>query len=164
MGSAFLLFWIVVLLDAYCCSCRFLPRPLALTIASTSQVKPQSLDSARNLVNDTRTPLRDRAITTELSTCGYLNGNPEHIRTAESGYNCRIDTRNGLWGFCPTSVLAASDCGLAGSCVDSYGCSRGCGATDREELTTFTWYFFFFFFSLSPRADRLTYRSSVCFH
>ncbi|RSL78397.1 hypothetical protein CEP51_008267 [Fusarium floridanum] len=77
------------------------------------------------------------AISTELSTCGYLNGDPKRMRTANEGYNCRIDTRNGLWGFCPTTVLAATDCGLAGSCVDRSKCSKGCGLTN-EDLTTFT--------------------------
>ncbi|KAF5021323.1 hypothetical protein F66182_6645 [Fusarium sp. NRRL 66182] len=79
-----------------------------------------------------------RAVSTELSTCGYLNGDPDKERTADSGFNCRVDTRNGLWGFCPTTVLTASDCGLAGSCVDSHECSEGCGMTDSEDLTTFT--------------------------
>lgn len=79
-------------------------------------------------------------IITELSTCGYLNGDPSKSRTADSGYNCRIDTRNGLWGFCPTTVVAARDCGLAGSCVDEHRCSQGCGFTDQRSLTTFTWY------------------------
>ncbi|KAL1843093.1 hypothetical protein VTJ49DRAFT_3040 [Mycothermus thermophilus] len=49
----------------------------------------------------------------------------------------RVDTLNGLWGFCPTTVIAAADCGLAGSCVDSFSCSGGCGFTDQP-LTTFT--------------------------
>ncbi|SPJ82266.1 uncharacterized protein FTOL_09671 [Fusarium torulosum] len=83
--------------------------------------------------------MEQRAISTELSTCGYLNGDPDKKRTTDSGYNCRVDTRNGLWGFCPTTVLTASDCGLAGSCVDSYNCSDGCGMTDSEDLTTFTY-------------------------
>ncbi|KAM0209815.1 hypothetical protein ACHAQI_006280 [Fusarium lateritium] len=82
--------------------------------------------------------IEQRAISTELSTCGYLNGDPKKKRTADSGYNCRVDTKNGLWGFCPTTVLTASDCGLAGSCVDSHDFSDGCGMTDSEDLTTFT--------------------------
>ncbi|CEJ92804.1 hypothetical protein VHEMI08434 [[Torrubiella] hemipterigena] len=73
-----------------------------------------------------------------VSTCGYLNGNPSKPRTANSGYNCRVDTQDGLWGFCPTSVIAASDCGLAGSCVDQFKCSKGCGFIDKTQLTTFT--------------------------
>lgn len=84
--------------------------------------------------------LEPRAISTELSTCGYLDGDPKKKRTADSGFNCRVDTRNGLWGFCPTTVLTASDCGLAGSCVDRHDCSDGCGMTGSKGLTTFTWY------------------------
>ncbi|KAL9567106.1 hypothetical protein ACKAV7_008875 [Fusarium commune] len=82
--------------------------------------------------------LEPRAISTELSTCGYLDGDPKKKRTADSGFNCRVDTRNGLWGFCPTTVLTASDCGLAGSCVDRHDCSDGCGMTGSKGLTTFT--------------------------
>lgn len=75
----------------------------------------------------------------DVSTCGYLNGDPSKPRTANAGYNCRVDTQNGLWGFCPTSVIAASDCGLAGSCVDDFKCSKGCGFVDKTQLTTITW-------------------------
>ncbi|SCO49885.1 uncharacterized protein FFMR_09881 [Fusarium fujikuroi] len=81
--------------------------------------------------------LEPRAISTELSTCGYLDGDPKKKRTADSGFNCRVDTRNGLWGFCTTTVLTASDCGLAGSCVDRHDCSDGCGMTGSKGLTTF---------------------------
>ncbi|GKU04326.1 hypothetical protein FLAG1_04487 [Fusarium langsethiae] len=81
--------------------------------------------------------LEPRAISTELSTCGYLNGDPDKERTADPGFNCRVDARNGLWGFCPTSVLTASDCGLAGFCIDRLSCSTGCGMTNTD-LTTFT--------------------------
>lgn len=83
--------------------------------------------------------LEPRAISTELSTCGYLDGDPKKKRTADSGFNCRVDTRNGLWGFCPATVLTASDCGLAGSCCDHHDCSDGCGMTGSKGLTTFTW-------------------------
>ncbi|KAF5595225.1 hypothetical protein FPCIR_4520 [Fusarium pseudocircinatum] len=82
--------------------------------------------------------LEPRAIRTELSTCGYLDGDPKKNGTADSGFNCRVDTRNGLWGFCPTTVLTASDCGLAGSCVDRHDCLDGCGMTGSKGLTTFT--------------------------
>ncbi|KID91829.1 hypothetical protein MGU_01799 [Metarhizium guizhouense ARSEF 977] len=75
---------------------------------------------------------------TEMSTCGYQDGDPKKFRTAESGFNCRVDTVNGLWGFCPTTVIAATDCGLQGFCVDSHSCSGGCGNGDNSKLTTFT--------------------------
>lgn len=77
-------------------------------------------------------------IQTEMSTCGYQNGDPNKFRTANPGFDCRVDTMNGLWGFCPVTVIAATDCGLAGSCVDHGSCSRGCGKTANSKLTTFT--------------------------
>lgn len=73
-----------------------------------------------------------------LTTCGYLDGNPTHYRTANSGYNCRFDTANSLWGFCPTTVIQAVDCGLAGACIDQHDCTKGCGNL-QGKLTTFTW-------------------------
>ncbi|KAM0254306.1 hypothetical protein ACHAQJ_006947 [Trichoderma viride] len=73
-----------------------------------------------------------------MSTCGYQNGDPKKSRTANPGFDCRVDTMNGLWGFCPFTVIAATDCGLAGSCVDQASCSSGCGKTANAELTTFT--------------------------
>ncbi|EOA82826.1 uncharacterized protein SETTUDRAFT_56043, partial [Exserohilum turcica Et28A] len=62
------------------------------------------------------------------TTCGYLNGDPQSARTAAYGYGCRVDTARGLWGFCPTSVILAEDCGLAGFCVDDHSCTAGCGS------------------------------------
>ncbi|OAG23618.1 hypothetical protein CC77DRAFT_1017273 [Alternaria alternata] len=74
-----------------------------------------------------------------VTTCGYLDGKPENPRTADPGYGCRVDTANGLWGFCPTSVLSAKDCGLAGLCIDNHSCTTGCGRlSDRADITTFT--------------------------
>lgn len=73
-------------------------------------------------------------------TCGYSDGDPQKPRTAQPGYDCRVDTANGLWGFCPTTVKIATDCGLAGVCVDSRSCTEGCGRlTDRPDITTFSW-------------------------
>ncbi|KAJ6779661.1 hypothetical protein PWT90_08907 [Aphanocladium album] len=72
-----------------------------------------------------------------LTTCGYLDGNPTHFRTANSGYNCRFDTANSLWGYCPTTVVRAVDCGLAGACIDQHDCKKGCGNL-QGKLTTFT--------------------------
>lgn len=82
---------------------------------------------------------RRQGILTELSTCGYFSGDPTKPRTANPGFNCRYDTANALWGFCPTTVILASDCGLAGNCIDSFTCSKGCGKTGIPGLTTFTW-------------------------
>jgi hypothetical protein len=75
-----------------------------------------------------------------VTTCGYVNGDPQSPRTADPGYGCRVDTANGLWGFCPTSVISAKDCGLAGMCVDEHSCTSGCGRlSDRSDVTTFSW-------------------------
>ena len=76
----------------------------------------------------------------DSETCGFHDGDPDRPRTAEDGFDCRIDTERGLWGFCPTTVIAASDCGLAGNCVDEHECSRGCGIRGTSGVTTFTWF------------------------
>ncbi|PTB41308.1 uncharacterized protein TrAFT101_010074 [Trichoderma asperellum] len=77
-------------------------------------------------------------IQTGMSNCGFLNGDPKKMRTANPGFDCRVDTMNGLWGFCPVTVISATDCGFAGSCVDQGSCSSGCGNTDQTQQTTFT--------------------------
>ena len=77
---------------------------------------------------------------TSASACGYLNGNASQPRTANSGYDCRFDTKNAIWGFCPTTISIASDCGLAGGCVDAHACATGCGITDELSVTVFTWF------------------------
>lgn len=85
--------------------------------------------------------IKRRQVTSIVSTCGYHNGDPKSSRTAEPGFGCRVDTSNGIWGFCPTSVVAATDCGLAGYCVDRHSCKNGCGRlSSRDEITTITWY------------------------
>lgn len=83
---------------------------------------------------------RRATITTELSTCGYFQGDPSLPRTANSGFNCRVDAANGLWGFCPTSVRVASDCGLAAACFDNGKCSKGCGILRNTGLATLKWW------------------------
>ncbi|XP_014556195.1 hypothetical protein COCVIDRAFT_38247 [Bipolaris victoriae FI3] len=83
--------------------------------------------------------LHNRQNAEHVTTCGYLDGNPKSSRTADPGYGCRVDTARGLWGFCPTTVISASDCGLAGFCVDSHSCTSGCGRlSDRTDVTTFS--------------------------
>jgi hypothetical protein len=73
-------------------------------------------------------------------TCGYQEGDPQSARTAQPGYGCSVDTANGLWGFCPTTVISVKDCGLAGVCVDSHSCIEGCGRlSERRDITTFSW-------------------------
>jgi hypothetical protein len=93
----------------------------------------------QQLHNETIT-LRKRqgtVLNTRFSTI-FLTGDNTKPRTANAGYDCRVDLLHDLWGFCPSSVIAATDCGLAGSCVDSFSCSKGCGFTDTP-YTTFTW-------------------------
>ncbi|KAF5848728.1 hypothetical protein GGP41_009842 [Bipolaris sorokiniana] len=83
--------------------------------------------------------LHERQNAEHVTTCGYFDGNPKSSRTADPGYGCRVDTARGLWGFCPTTVMSASDCGLAGFCVDSHSCTSGCGRlSDRTDITTFS--------------------------
>ncbi|KAI0017986.1 hypothetical protein F4780DRAFT_562859 [Xylariomycetidae sp. FL0641] len=82
--------------------------------------------------------VRFRDITTAFSTCGYRDGDPSRGRSAAPGYDCRVDTTWGIWGFCPNTVAEASDCGMAGACIDSAACSDGCGQTGNTELTTYT--------------------------
>ncbi|KAK1752857.1 hypothetical protein QBC47DRAFT_387255 [Echria macrotheca] len=79
--------------------------------------------------------LKRDALVTRFSTI-FLSGDPSQSRTAEIGFDCRVDLDHTLWGFCPTSVGVASDCGLAGNCIDRHACSRGCGKGGG--LTTFT--------------------------
>lgn len=78
--------------------------------------------------------------TTHYSTCGYLNGNASLPRTANSGYDCRVDTKNAIWGFCSTAILAVSDCGFVGGCVDTHACDSGCGISGDPGVTTSTWF------------------------
>ena len=84
---------------------------------------------------------RRDAIPATMFTCGYLNGDPAQGWPAPSGYDCRVDTAHGIWGFCPTSVITATDCGLGGYCFDTNGCSSGCGSlSNNPAITTWTWY------------------------
>lgn len=82
--------------------------------------------------------LKRQTTATTGTTCGYLNGSAAEPRTAGPGWDCRFDTAHGLWGFCPVTVIAATDCGLAGNCVDSHACTSGCGLTGIAGITTFT--------------------------
>ncbi|KAK4237426.1 hypothetical protein C8A03DRAFT_44726 [Achaetomium macrosporum] len=49
------------------------------------------------------------------------------LGVAADGFNCRVDTLHGIWWFCPTTVIAATDCGLGGFCFDAGPCRTGCG-------------------------------------
>lgn len=75
------------------------------------------------------------------SICGYEDGDPLKSWGGPPGYNCRVDTANGLWGFCPTTVIVATDCGLGGYCFDQSSCTSGCGVLSGiSSITTWTWY------------------------
>ncbi|KAB5546821.1 hypothetical protein GE09DRAFT_1242040 [Coniochaeta sp. 2T2.1] len=76
-----------------------------------------------------------------MFTCGYRDGDPAQGWPAPSGYDCRVDTAHGLWRFCPTTVIAATDCGLGGYCFDANTCTSGCGSLrNNPVITTWTWY------------------------
>ncbi|KHE87566.1 hypothetical protein GE21DRAFT_1281687 [Neurospora crassa] len=99
----------------------------------TAHVEARSRNATTTLIQQKR---QNGVIVTRLSTV-FLSGEVSKTRTANPGYDCRIDLGARLWGFCPTAVIAASDCGLAGSCVDNHACSKGCGYTNQD-FTTFT--------------------------
>ncbi len=71
--------------------------------------------------------------------CGFHWGDANDPWFAPEGFDCRFDVPNGIWGFCPTSVINARDCGLAGACVDSNNCKSGCGNTDGTDIQTHFW-------------------------
>ncbi|KAF4633991.1 hypothetical protein G7Y89_g4124 [Cudoniella acicularis] len=77
---------------------------------------------------------------TPATICGFLNGDPNIPRTADTGYDCRVDTLQGLWGFCPTTLVSAADCGMVGACIDPAECSKGRGQIGSSGATTVTWY------------------------
>ena len=114
---------------------------LELVSASPTQPRSRTTPTAPNVTEPASFErLAERQAFAPVTTCGYGNGDPDDPRTADSGYGCRVDTANGLWGFCPTSVISAKDCGLAGMCVDSNSCKDGCGRLfNRADVTTFTW-------------------------
>lgn len=55
--------------------------------------------------------LEQRQVSSSLEICGYYDGDPKSARSAASGWECRSDNANSLWGFCKTEV---DDCGLIG--------------------------------------------------
>ncbi|KAK6842867.1 hypothetical protein PG987_003727 [Apiospora arundinis] len=82
-----------------------------------------------------------RAVTTSepsKKTCGYYNGDPNRQRTAEAGFDCRVDVSRGLWGFCTTTVISAGDCNFAGACFDRDACLEGCGKVGYSNMPTMT--------------------------
>lgn len=126
MDPALRLFWLLL------ASHVFISYSQALEIAMVAVSKTST-------VHYRNTRIQPRAFSTELSTCGYEDGDPNKVRTANDGYNCRINTRDGIWGFCSTTNIAVTDCRMAGRCVDTHECTDGCGLFDQDLFTT-TWY------------------------
>jgi len=80
---------------------------------------------------------------TSVPTCGYENGDPFTPYLALNGYGCQADTVRGIWGICPTGVIATATCDMVGYCVDTGRCSSGCGRVSTQydpKLTRLTWY------------------------
>ncbi|KAF2710085.1 hypothetical protein K504DRAFT_533079 [Pleomassaria siparia CBS 279.74] len=118
---------------------------LSSCLASSTSTYGQQRKSIAHIPNSTTTATQSyqrrqkRQTTSIVSTCGYYNGDPKSSRTAESGFGCSVNTSNGLWGFCPTNVREATDCGLAGYCEDRHSCKNGCGRlSNRPEIATIT--------------------------
>lgn len=109
---------------------------LAVLLLSNSDKSAAFLVTARPSTTTLVPRKRDALVTRFFSI--FYSGDPSQVRVAQTGFDCRVDLDHSLWGFCPTSVIVASDCGLAGNCVDRHSCSKGCGK--GAGYTTFTWY------------------------
>ena len=144
------------------------PRGVAQTLPREALVTPSVTPFSSVSNNGSFEKLEKRLITAQISTCGYSDGDRTRPRTANSGYNCRVDTKNGLWGFCPTTVILASDCGLVGNCIDANACAAGCGIFGTPGITTFTWSVNSFrpkgVFADLTRVGRLTEMSYIVIH
>ncbi|KAK0650039.1 hypothetical protein B0T16DRAFT_411067 [Cercophora newfieldiana] len=116
------------------------PKQMATVLSCASSVDAYAL-TIPPLTTISPTIRPRQATPTIFSTCGYVDGDPSKPRIAPQGFNCRVDTLNGLWGFCPTTVRAATDCGLGGFCFDAGPCSTGCGRAslrNNPKITTWT--------------------------
>ncbi|KEY69964.1 hypothetical protein S7711_11442 [Stachybotrys chartarum IBT 7711] len=67
------------------------PHSHAVLVPAINSIPSLEITAHRN--NKLR--LLERQIETELSACGFLDGNTDQSRTAEPDYNCRVDPRNG---------------------------------------------------------------------
>ena len=95
----------------------------------------------QSVATTTHLQARRDGIPETMFTCGYRNGDPAQGWPAPAGYECRVDTAHGIWGFCPTTVIPATDCGLGGYCFDRNTCTTGCGSlSNNPAITTWTWY------------------------
>ncbi|KAJ4257361.1 hypothetical protein NW762_008480 [Fusarium torreyae] len=89
--------------------------------------RTETLSSSRTIGH-----LGQRAVPSEMKTCGYKNGDPEAMTTAASGSVCRFSTQNGLWGMCTSGGDAS--CTVAGRCRDKHDCTDGCGKTENPKF------------------------------
>lgn len=122
-----LLFWQIVIIRAYQATSVVELRIVETTVSQ--------LNRRDRLATHERLGLQD--VPTQMSpTCGYQDGDPSKTRTVAPPFDCRIDTVNGLWGFCMTD-MNLSNCGLAGVCTDGAKCSMGCGMMGYEH--TISW-------------------------
>lgn len=133
MMRPYLLYWLSLHFTIVCAGPRIQDL---LGVAPVTSV-PYQLASPNSTA---RVELGKRDDNTITSTCGYSTGDANQPRTANPGFDCTIDSANGIWGFCPTTVVDAGDCGLADNCVDLAGCKNGCGVFSKTGLTTFSWY------------------------
>ncbi|KAL6885412.1 hypothetical protein GGI43DRAFT_432461 [Trichoderma evansii] len=98
---------------------RILAVFLLLSLSQLSIVRARNLGiplptPAARLPQRNGTEFDKRAdIQTEMSTCGFQNGDLKKMRTANPGFDCRVDTMNGLWGFCPVTVGSKQFCSTA---------------------------------------------------
>lgn len=136
----------------------------ASTTARPGQKQLMQASSSNSTVGLTEPllgPFKKRQDEIRASTCGYGNGRVDVPRTADPGFDCRVDVQKRLWGFCPTTVIAASDCGLAGACVDNHACSTGCGISGDSTITTFSWYVHMLRWYSSKLSDSILARQRV---
>ncbi|KAH6631715.1 hypothetical protein F5144DRAFT_229611 [Chaetomium tenue] len=65
----------------------------------------------------------------------FREGDASRRRTAESGFDIRVDVVNSAWGFCGSNN--PKQCDMAGVCFDNFSCSTGCGS-GNPALKTWT--------------------------
>jgi hypothetical protein len=75
------------------------------------------------------------ALFTTIATI-YAGGDVSQARTANKGFDIRVDLANTAFGFCDSNNL--NQCDMAGTCVDDFSCSGGCGFGNTA-LVTWTW-------------------------
>ncbi|KAK3376344.1 hypothetical protein B0T24DRAFT_218214 [Lasiosphaeria ovina] len=105
---------------------------LAVLLAQTTAF---AMFEGRDSHKTTTNILHNRGVIDAKFATIYYSGDSANAREPATGYDCRVDGLNNLWGFCPKTVIAATDCGLAGRCVDDHSCTSGCGFTESTLMT-----------------------------